>query len=535
VDAKEGGVTTVPQLQDCLRASAGRLPDKVALVCQRGRLTYGAIEDESNRLANALVSRGVKRGDRVIILAENTAETVVAFWASLKANAVACPISGLIKGPKLAALIDDCTPAAVVGTSRHVQVLADASQVRPLPRVVILAGPLDAFRREARCREAVGWDEAVGPESGATAPRPLNIDIDLASLIYTSGSTGAPKGIMLTHRNMIAAATSITSYLESREDDVVIDALPLSFDYGLYQVIMAFKMGATVVLERSFTYPTQVLKAMASEGVTAFPGVPTMFATLAEMAELDAYDFSRVRYVTNTAAAIHPKHVAFIRRTFRAARFYSMYGLTECKRCTYLPPEDLDRKPDSVGIAIPNTELWIVDEDGNRVGPNTVGQLVIRGATVMKGYWNKPEATARRLRAGPLPGQQVLYTGDYCRQDEDGYLYFVSRMDDIIKTRGEKVAPKEVEAALLDIPGVSEAAVVGIPDTILGQAIKAFVVLSPGAALTKQEILFECRARLEPHMVPRDVDVVSEIPRTTSMKARKVDLTARPSTASEKP
>jgi amino acid adenylation domain-containing protein len=528
-------MTAVQQLHDYLRASAERLPGKVALVCQRGRLTYGAIEEESNRLANALVNRGVRRGDRVLILAENTAETVVAYWASLKANAVACPISALVKGPKLAALVEDCTPAAIVGSSRQVVELEAAARVRPLPRVVILAGPLDDSHAETWCAGAVGWGDAVGPESGATAPPRLTGDTDLASLIYTSGSTGAPKGIMLTHRNMIAAATSVTAYLESREDDIVIDALPLSFDYGLYQVIMAFKVGAAVVLERSFAYPTQVLKAMASEGVTAFPGVPTMFATLAEMTGLDAYDFSRVRYVTNTAAAIHPKHVAFIRRTFRAARFYSMYGLTECKRCTYLPPEDLDRKPGSVGIAIPNTELWIVDDEGNRVGPNTVGQLVIRGATVMKGYWNKPEATARRLRPGPAPGEQVLYTGDYCRLDEDGYLYFVSRMDEIIKTRGEKVAPKEVEAALLDIPGVSEAAVIGIPDTILGQAIKAFVVLSTGVALTKPEILFECQARLEPHMVPRDVEVVSEIPRTTSMKVSTIELTSRPSTASEKP
>jgi acyl-CoA synthetase (AMP-forming)/AMP-acid ligase II len=254
------------------------------------------------------------------------------------------------------------------------------------------------------------------------------------------------------------------------------------------------------------------------ERVTGFPGVPTMFATLAALKEIDHFDFSSVRYVSNTAAAIAPTHVAFIRRTFSRARFFSMYGLTECKRVSYLPPEDLDRKPGSVGVAIPNTELWIVDDKGEKVPPGTTGQLVVRGATVMKGYWNKPEATAERLRPGPLPGEQVLYTGDLCRLDEDGYLYFVARMDQVIKSRGEKVAPREVEAALLEIPGIREAAVVGIPDTILGQAIKAFVVLQDEARLSPAQIRLECQARLEPHMVPAEVSIVPRLPLTTSMK-----------------
>ncbi len=201
-----------------------------------------------------------------------------------------------------------------------------------------------------------------------------------------------------------------------------------------------------------------------------------------------------------------------------------MYGLTECKRVSYLPPEDLDRKPDSVGLAIPNTEVWIVDEEGRRVGPNVVGQLVVRGPTVMKGYWEKPEATAKKLRPGPLPGEQVLFTGDLCRMDEEGYLYFVARLDDVIKSRGEKIAPKEVEAALLAIPGVREAAVVGVPDELLGQAVKAFVVLERGARLGPKEIRFECQRRLEPFMVPKAVVVVPELPKTSTGKIKKTEL-----------
>jgi acyl-coenzyme A synthetase/AMP-(fatty) acid ligase len=252
--------------------------------------------------------------------------------------------------------------------------------------------------------------------------------------------------------------------------------------------------------------------------------VPTIYAILAEMKSLGEFDLSKVRYVTNTAAALPMKHILALKGMFPGARIYSMYGLTECKRCTYLPPQDLDRKPTSVGIAIPNTELWIVDEHDNKVGPNVAGQLVIRGATVMKGYWEKPEATTERLKPGPLPSEQVLYTGDYCRLDDEGYLYFVGRMDDVIKSRGEKVAPKEVENVLFNIAGVKEAAVIGVQDEILGQAIKAFVVLEQGVMMTEKEIQRECQARLENFMVPKRVVFVAELPKTATGKITKTGL-----------
>jgi acyl-CoA synthetase (AMP-forming)/AMP-acid ligase II len=202
-----------------------------------------------------------------------------------------------------------------------------------------------------------------------------------------------------------------------------------------------------------------------------------------------------------------------------------MYGLTECKRCTYLPPEDLARKPDSVGLAIPGTELWLVDEDNRRLGPNQVGQLVIRGATVMQGYWEKPEETMKKLRPGPLPGERVLYTGDFCRLDEEGYLYFVGRMDDIIKSRGEKVAPKEVENTLTNIPGVKEAAVIGVPDEVLGQALKAYVVLESESTLTEAALLRECQAHLESFKVPKQLVFVPALPKTSTGKIKKTELT----------
>ncbi len=513
----------VPQLHDYLSDSARRLPEKIALVCRKQRFSYRELDRRANRLAHALQRRGVSRGDRIVVFADNTVETVIAFWAILKANAVVSIVNPLTKADKLAYLLNDCRAVALVTDGHLTPVFADAATKSRHLRHVIISGAIDAART-ASLPGVVAWDVALEDGDPAAPPPRKNIDIDLAAIIYTSGSTGDPKGVMLTHRNMLTAARSITTYLENVEDDVILGVLPLAFDYGLYQMIMAFRVGARLVLERSFTYPAQVLEVVVSEKVTGFPGVPTIFAILAEMKTLKSHDFSSIRYATNTAAALPVKHITVLQDIFPGAKIFSMYGLTECKRCTYLPPADLARKPTSVGVAIPNTELWIVDENGAKVGPNVVGQLVIRGATVMKGYWEKPEETAKKLRPGPVPGEQVLYTGDLCKLDDEGYLTFVGRMDDIIKSRGEKVAPKEVETALMNVVGVKEAAVIGVPDEILGQAIKAFVVLEEGATLTEKDLQKECQRRLENFMVPKHFAFVAELPKTTTGKIKKTGL-----------
>lgn len=513
-------VQAVPMLHDYLSDSAARLGEKVALVCGKQRLSYRELDQRANSLANTLVERGVARGDRVIIFGDNTVETVISFWAVLKANAVVSIVNPLTKADKLTYLINDCRPTALISDA-HLQNVWSEPALSPHLKSVIISGNM----MDEKLPRALRWADALAQGDPSQPPRRRCIDIDLAAIIYTSGSTGDAKGVMLTHRNMLTAATSISSYLQVQEDEVILGVLPLAFDYGLYQMIMAYRMGARLVLERSFTFPAQVLKVMVEEGVTGFPGVPTIYAILAEMKNLRDFDFSRVRYVTNTAAALPVKHILVLKDLFPGARIYSMYGLTECKRCTYLPPEDLDRKPTSVGIPIPNTELWLVDEEGNRVGPNTVGQLVIRGATVMKGYWEKPESTEKKLRPGSLPGEQVLYTGDLCKLDDEGYLYFIGRMDDVIKSRGEKVAPKEVESVLFNIEGVKEAAVIGVPDEILGQAVKAIVVLEQGVTMTEKDIQRACQTRLENFMVPKFVQFVSELPKTDTGKIKKTGLT----------
>lgn len=510
----------VPLLHDYIEKTAERLPDKVALVCQKRRWTYEEIDMKSNALAHALVARGVERGDRVIVFSDNGPEAVIAFWAVLKANAVVSPLHPQTKADKLAYVLNDCRATAVITEAHLAPVLADAALKSPHLKTAVIAGDFDRAKLHS-LRSIVAWDEAIAQGEASDPPKRRNIDVDLAAIIYTSGSTGEPKGVMLTHRNMLTAAASIVSYLGTVQEDVLLGVLPLSFDYGLYQLIMATKVGARLVLEKSFAYPAQVLAKVVEEGVTAFPGVPTIFAVMADMRSIDSYDFSRVRYVTNTAAALPVKHILRLKDIFPKAQIFSMYGLTECKRCTYLPPADLDKKPTSVGVAIPNTEMWIVDEDDNKVGPGVVGQLVIRGATVMAGYWEKPEQTAKKLRPGPLPGERVLYTGDYCKMDEDGYLYFVGRMDDIIKSRGEKVAPKEIEAVLYSVPGVKEAVVIGVDDEILGQAPKAFVVLEEGAQVEAADLRRECQARLEGFMVPKYIELIPRLPKSGNGKIDK--------------
>lgn len=510
----------VTLLHDYLIDTAQLLPDKVALVSRGQRLTYREIDQRSNALARGLVARGVQRGDRVVVFCENGPEAVIAFWGVLKANAVVVPVHPQTKPEKLAYLLGDSRASALVADGSLARVFVEAAAGSKHLGSVIVVGPFDRERHHA-LREVSSWDEAARRGEVGGAPERRCIDVDLAAIIYTSGSTGEPKGVMLTHRNMLTAATSITTYLENVRDDVILNVLPLSFDYGLYQMIMAFKVGARLVLEKSFAYPAEVLARVVQEEVTGFPGVPTVFAMMSDMKTIGDYDFSRVRYVSNTAAALPVKHILRLKDIFPRARIFSMYGLTECKRCTYLPPEDLDRKPTSVGIPIPNTEAWIVDDNGEKVPPNTIGQLVVRGATVMSGYWEKPEATAKKLRPGPLPGELVLYTGDYCTMDEEGYVTFVGRMDDIIKSRGEKVPPKEVEHALMSVRGVKEAAVIGVDDDVLGQAPKAFVVLEEGASLDESELRRECQLRLESYMVPKWIEIAASLPRSGNGKIDK--------------
>jgi amino acid adenylation domain-containing protein len=505
-------------VQSFLEATAARLPEKTALVFDGRRFVYRSVDAMANRVANALRESGVRRGDRVAVYLPNSAEAVVALFGTLKADAVFVPVNRTVKAEKLSFILRDCQAAAVVTDARA---LGEGEWWRSLPDLRFAVTTGGGQPSDDEPLRVLTWDE-IQARCPASRPPTRNIDLDLACLIYTSGTTGEPKGVMCDHASVEFASASIIEYLGSSERDVVLGVMPLSFDYGLYQVLMTFCVGGTLVLENSFAFPALILQRIAEERVTGFPGVPTIFAMLLQM-DLGTFDLSSLRYVTNTAAALPPSHILALKEKLPGVTVYSMYGLTETKRTLYLPPDLLDTKPGSVGVAIPGTEVWLEDERGNRLGPGEVGELVVRGRHVMRGYWEAPEATAARFRPGPLPGERVCHTGDLFRMDDDGFMYFVARKDDIIKTRGEKVAPKEVENVLHALPGVAEAAVVGVPDPLLGQAIKAVVVRAePG--LTAGAVMSHCKARLEDFMVPRCVEFVDALPRSASGKVRKQEL-----------
>ena len=493
---------------------------KTALVREGRRSSYAEIDELSSALAASLLEQGVGRGDRVALFMDNSEHMVAALYAVLRIGAVFMPVNTLTKGDKLGYMLDDAQACALVTQHALGTVAAEALSLAPsVLHCWMVDDGQPAPCPPLRGQLAYPWPGSAPALSRARQP----IDQDLAAIIYTSGSTGRPKGVMLSHRNMLSALESVSGYLGLRHDDVLTCALPLAFDYGLYQVLMGLARGATVLLERSFTYPARVLQDMVSEGATVFAGVPTMFALLLGM-DLSAFDLRRLRIVTNTAAALPVAHIRHIRDAFPHARLFSMYGLTECKRVSFLPPEQLDLRPQSIGRGMPNEELWLVDEHGCRLPHGSTGELVVRGSHVMRGYWNKPAETAERLRPGPLPGEVVLYSGDLFRSDEEGWLYFVARKDEIIKSRGEKVSPREVENVLHEVPGVLEAAVVGVPDELLGEAIKAFIVCAPGQAPDARAVLRHCQARLESFMVPRSVEFVSALPRTDNGKVRRASL-----------
>jgi amino acid adenylation domain-containing protein len=510
-------------LHEALQFSAARAgnADKIAIVVEGKPYTYGELLDKALRLSAALRSRGLARGDRVAIYMDNTWPCVVSLYATLLAGGVFCIVNPQTKADKLEFILND-SGARILLTDWHLSKeflpalpQSGAKDVRQ-PLVVIASGqmppggpnPIEAF-------DAVVRDTPAGTAS------PDIIPPDLAALIYTSGSTGNPKGVMQTHQSMVFAAGSLIEYLRLSEQDRILCVLPLAFDYGLYQLLMSIQLGATLVLERSFTYPAQIFARMQEQAVTVFPGVPTIYAMLISSHARTPLSFPSVTRVTNTAAALPDEFVLRLREIFPESLIFKMYGLTECKRVSYLEPELADAKPGSVGRAIPGTEIYLLSPEGKPVPPGETGILYVRGPHVMVGYWNRPDLSEHMLKPGKLPGERVLCTQDFFRMDADGFLYFQGRSDDIIKTRGEKVAPVEVENALHSIPGVREAAIVGIPDALLGEAIRAYVVLNPEVTMNDKQLRAACAGRLENFMVPKEFVFLQELPKTATGKVSK--------------
>ncbi len=514
-------IPTPPRLlhDSLLRHANGKdASHKIAVVVEGQPYTYTQLLASAMSLAGALEARGLRRGDRVAIFMDNTWPCVVSIYATLIAGGVFLAINPQTKTDKVDFILKDSAARILITDGHLADVFLPAVEQAP-NLMVICSGTLPANSSGSQA-QVEGFEEVI-----ATAQPPreaaFTIPLDLAALIYTSGSTGNPKGVMQTHQSMVFAAGSLIQYLRLSADDRILCMLPLAFDYGLYQLLMAITLSATLVLERSFIYPAQIFERMREHHVTVFPGVPTIYAMLLSAHGRSPLLFPSVTRVTNTAAALHDDIALRLREIFPNALIYKMYGLTECKRVCYLEPELIDKKPGSVGKAIPGTEIYLLSAEGQPVPPGETGILHVRGPHVMLGYWNRPDLSEQMLKPGKLPGERVLCTQDHFRIDEEGFLYFVGRTDDIIKTRGEKVSPVEVENALHSIPGIREAAVIGIPDPLLGEAIRAYVVVEPEAKLVERQIRALSAALLENFMVPKEIVFCESLPKTSTGKVSK--------------
>jgi long-chain acyl-CoA synthetase len=507
------------RVEDHLRHSAGRFGSKVALVAGEIRLSYAELDRLSDRFAAALGLRGIGEGDRLLMVADNSAQAIVAFFGAWKAGAVPCPLHASIKTAKLRTIVGSVQPAAILAQSRFMPVVDAAldGMSHVATKISVGAAPSDG---------SAHWSsyEQMTARDGTPAPLPRTDDQALALLIHTSGSTGMPKGVMHSHASLLSACDAIAGYLDNSSDDVVLSVLPISFGYGITQILTMVMVGGTVVLEKSFAFPRKTLQRLAEVKATGFPLVPPMAALVAGMQDLQPDFLPDLRYITSAAAAMPPTVAERLRDLLPNSRLFLMYGQTECIRTTYLLPEDARHRPLSVGRAIAGTRAYVIDGEGRPAAPGAIGELVVEGMHVMTGYWRDDVSTAETLSPG-LDGRR-LHTGDLFKTDEDGFLYFIGRRDDIIKTRGEKVSPQEVERVLYALPGIREAAVAGVDDAVFGQLIRAYVALEPWARLSEKDILRHCTLNLEDYMVPKSVEFRDALPKTSTGKIR---LNAEPS------
>ena len=526
-------------LPDLIVLAAQQRPQAVALSQGDAQCSYAALNDAVSGVAAGFLQLGVERADRVGIYLEKRLEAVVASFAAPMAGAVFVPINPVLKAQQVAHILRDCNVRVLVTSPERLALLAAELSACPDLRHVVLCAP-SADMPEAPAATPVSttlWQDLLGC---AAQPGHCVIDTDLAAILYTSGSTGQPKGVMLSHRNMVTGAASVASYLQNRPDDVLLSALPLSFDAGFSQLTTAFHVGAQVVL-LNYLLPRDVLKALDREKVTGLTAVPPLYLQLAR-AEWPEGSGRFLRYWANTGGHMPQNALAQLRQRLPQAKPFLMYGLTEAFRSTYLPPHEVDRKPNSIGKAVPNAEILVLRPDGMPCAVDEPGELVHRGPLVAMGYWNDAAKTAERFKVLPFgtPGRPTglqlpeiaVYSGDTVRQDAEGFLYFVGRRDEMIKTSGYRVSPTEVEDILYATGLVAECVAFGVPDEWLGQSIQ-IIATSPGntsaagldLGFCQKDLLNQCRSRMPAYMVPANVAwVTGPLPRNANGKIDRAGL-----------
>ena len=516
-------------LTELLNVTAERTPQALALTNGASSLSYGDLNAGVARFASGLVGLDLQRGERVAIYLEKRFETVVASFGAPAAGAVFVPVNPLLKPEQVAYILRDCNVRVLVTSPERLDLVKDALVDCPDLRHVV-ATDSAANSERAGVTVTAPWQLTCWRDllSGPVRPGHRVIDIDMAAILYTSGSTGKPKGVVLSHRNMVAGAKSVASYLENNCEDVLLAALPLSFDAGFSQLTTAFHAGARVVL-LNYLMPRDVLRAMEREGVTGLTAVPPLYIQLAQL-EWPAALNERLRYFANTGGRMPRETLNLLRQRVPKAKPFLMYGLTEAFRSTYLPPEEVDRRPDSIGKAIPNAEILVLREDGSACSPEEPGELVHRGALVGMGYWNDAGKTAERYKqlASDAPGRQpglqlpeyAVFSGDTVRMDSEGFLYFIGRRDEMMKTSGYRVSPTEVEEILYATQLVGECVAFGVDHPTLGQAIHVIATYAIGTGTRgPNDLMSECRTRMPAYMVPAGIEFVAgPLPRNPNGK-----------------
>jgi acyl-CoA ligase (AMP-forming) (exosortase A-associated) len=492
------------QLHQLVADMAVKRPDAPALTFKDATLTYGELWRDVAALGAGLRERGLQRGDRVGIYLDKRIETVVSIFGASAAGGVFVPINPVLKPRQVAHILADCSVRVLVTTPERLELLEDELPATAVEQVILLGEQ---------------WDACLGD---AEHVEPRVVDVDMAAILYTSGSTGKPKGVVLSHRNVLVGGASVSQYLENHGDDVILAALPLSFDAGFSQLTTAFTAGAHVVLV-NYLLARDVVRLCARHQVTGLTCVPPLYLQLTEQ-EWPQEATQSLRYFANTGGRMPKSTLAKLRAIFPQAKPYLMYGLTEAFRSTYLDPAEVDRRPDSIGKAIPNAEILVVRPDGTPCEPGEEGELVHRGALVAMGYWNDPEKTAVRFKPAPGrdPGIQstemAVWSGDLVKADEDGFLYFVGRNDEMIKTSGYRVSPTEIEEVVYGTGLVRDAVALGVEDPRLGQRIVLVASAADGKPLDKAALLDVLKRQLPLYMVPSDVIVRSELPRSPNNK-----------------
>jgi len=486
-------------LDEMIQKTASLVPNKIFLVDEETSLSYSEFLILANGLSVLLVSKDFGYGDRLLIATANNVILPLCLYAASMLGGIVVPVNKLLRGDRLDLVLADCSPKIIITDD-------ESFAAKSIKRNPYLIG------------NRIDFYNLLSKTSSRQIDKPTVIDLDPILLMYTSGSTGRPKGVALSHSNILSATESTARYLGLSSEDRVLNFNPFHFDYGLYQLFLVASRAATLYIRGNFIFKNELYSMIQSFNITGLPLVPSHINSMYARPSQENIQFPSVRFLSSTGAPFPLKQIQHLSYDFPNAKIFSMYGLTECKRVSYLSPAKLSSKPNSVGKAMPNVRIKVVNDQFVEARPGEVGQLVVEGRNIMSGYWNDPTQTEKIIKLSSCSRRELL-TGDYFHTDTDGDLFFHGRKDDLIKTADIRISLKDIEFLLNKISGVRESAVVSLPDEIYENVIIAFVEPFDGSSIDEQFLRSSLRDQVEsPYMMPKRIHVVDKLPRIPNGK-----------------